>query len=305
VTQQGIPPGYDFKRPKPSASREVETQRENINATFEEIQKSMPGSIRGKPLQYNEEGLLVDDEEEEMARSAASAVADAPPPPPPQTAKPSRSRASRRPMSPLLEKLHKKFGLISEKVYDVDIFVDDATFKFSLTKVPEDIVSWALQRARTRLVTDGDQAATEWFQLLFCCASIVAVDGEPLWQSYSIELNQAEQTQIEQCWSNVPNRVRKITATELSELLWSEIVPIGAKLWEFYEAKVSPKVKSSLDAEIDDLARFVCPIDGCATVEWLKPREDATGAVLPYYCKVHGVQLVETAVSRGTNSPLT
>jgi hypothetical protein len=90
-------------------------------------------------------------------------------------------------------------------------------------------------------------------------------------------------------------RIRKECARKLAPLLWSETQPITDKIFEFYDSKVNTRVKSSNDKDFEGTSRYVCPIDGCSTIEFLKPTFDAKGEEAPYYCKVHGIELVKAA----------
>jgi len=307
----GFPPGYDPRTaPRPAqnerASREAESRAKKISSTFEEIKRAMPGYVNGEPVGFDSDGLP--DIHEEAAASAPAPTASAQPV---YVAPPEPPKPVTKARNPVIEKLYLKFGLQQEKIYDLKIYADDATFSYSMTRVPDEVAAWAVQQAQNRLTADGNQAATAWFQLLFSCAAVVAVDGEPVWRVFADDAdnpvvpNATEKSVLDVKPYALSNRLRKVCAWKLANIMWSEISPLGDKLWEFYEAKVSPKIRSSMDEENDGLVRYVCPLDGCTTSEFLTPKHEASGASLPYFCRDHGVQLVETAdFKAGNKAPL-
>ena len=214
----------------------------------------------------------------------------------------------KQPQHPVVQKLLKTFGLKKTPKYDLDIFVEGSNDKvtYTMTVVPEEVSSWALKEAQNRGVLDGEQTAFVYFEMLFTCCAVVAIDGEPVWRVFNIEPVGKEIEELTNDPLDISNRIRKSSGYQLAQLLWSETSPMGDKLLDFYQNKVTEKkIISSFEREADNTFRFVCPIDGCPHYEILPVELDDEGYEKSYYCKFHSSQLVKAAdLKKDTDLPL-
>ena len=208
----------------------------------------------------------------------------APPPPEPKVENYSRH--------PVITKLLKNFGLKKDKKYDLELSIDGSSEKitYTMVEVTEDLQTWALEIAREKLSLDGNTTATVYFELLFACCSVIAIEKQPLWEVFSVTPVGNEAERLANNPFDMSLRIRKITAQNLCNLLWSETVPFGDKLLSFYqEVVMNKRVISSMEKENEKRIRFVCPLDNCDHYEFILPEENKK-----YYCKFHGVPLIET-----------
>jgi hypothetical protein len=205
---------------------------------------------------------------------------------------------------PVIQKMLKNFGLKKDKKEYLEIFVEgsDEKIVYTMVEVTEELQTWALEAAKEKLGAEGGgTTATVYFELLFVCCSIVAIDGEPVWQVFDIKPFEDEYSRLVNDPLDMPVRLRKLAAKELVHLLWSQMLPIGDKLLTFYQSVIlGRKVMSSFDEDVNRKVRFVCPLDGCDHFEFLVPEPNKT-----YFCRDHGVPLVETLdLTKENNIPL-
>jgi hypothetical protein len=203
---------------------------------------------------------------------------------------------------PVIQKLLKNFGLKKDKKYDVEIFMEDSEEKmvYSMALVTEELQSWVLDVAKEKVSDEGASVASIYFELLFVCCSVVAIDNVPTYEIFDIKLLDSEVSRLSNDPLDIPIRLRKLSAKSLIEILWSETRPIGDKLLAFYQEVISSKkVISSLDRDIESKVRFVCPLDECDHYEYLTPSDKVI------YCKFHGIPMVETVdLTKETDIPL-
>jgi hypothetical protein len=203
---------------------------------------------------------------------------------------------------PVIQKLLKNFGLKKDKKYDVEIFIEDSEEKmvYTMTLVTEEIQSWVLDVAKDKIGDEGTSVASIYFELLFVCCSVVAIDNVPTYEIFDIKLLDNEVSRLSNDPLDIPIRLRKLSAKYLIDILWSETRPIGDKLLAFYQEVISSKkVISSLDRDIESKVRFVCPLDECDHYEYLTPSDKVI------YCRFHGVPMVETVdLTKETDIPL-
>ena len=172
--------------------------------------------------------------------------------------------------------------------------------------VTEELQSWAVSESKMKIMTDGDASAAIYFELLFSCCSIVAIDSHPIWVVFNITPQKNEQDRLANDPYDMPIRMRKLSARMLSELLWSETRPLGDKLLSFYQDIVmEKKIVSSHDKDVDRKVRYVCPKDECDNFEFFIPEEEKDGIEKTYYCKFHGIPLIRTVnLSKEADIPL-
>ena len=200
---------------------------------------------------------------------------------------------------PVVQKLLAKFGLKKSPKYDLDVYTPDGETKitYTMTQVPDEISMWALEQARDKNVTTGsDRTAFVYFEVLFTCCSVVAMDGEPAWRIFEIKPTEQEAQTLANDPFDLSLRMRKAIGYQLAQLMWSKTLPFADKLIEFYQQKITQKkMFSSFDREQEGTVRYVCPVDGCTNYEIAKPEYDEeTGAEKELFCKIHGVSLIKT-----------
>ena len=147
---------------------------------------------------------------------------------------------------------------------------------------------------KKRMLQDAEIGAV-YFELLFGCCSVIAIDHIPLYEAFNLSVLDNEKATIAEDPLEMSLRLRQLSSRLLANLLWSDTIPIGDKLVEFYKEKIlGRKVQSSLDKEIEDKVRYVCPLDDCNNYEFFKPEIDSSGVETKYFCKHHGIELVKT-----------
>jgi hypothetical protein len=313
--QQGNPPGYERKNRnyKTDGTRIQEKQQQSL----EELYRSVPAAmVKGTPIQYGDDGLpLVDDPEQFPEQNQNPAMVEqqnnqdpvaakffaprqAAQQPrqknqPQQTQQQSMSQGSTQ-YHPILKRMLNVFGLKKNSRHVLELVNEEVgSVKYTMTLVTEELQSWAMLESKNKHLTNLELAGI-YVELLFGCCSVIAIDDIPLWQVFNVQVTDTEYAVLQEDPLEMSPRLRKSCARLLADLLWTETVPIGEKLIQFYHDKVlSKKIQSSLDKEILDKVRYVCPLDGCENYEFFKP-EMENGVEKNYFCKFHGVQLVKT-----------
>lgn len=333
--KQGFPEGYEFNRNKNYKSEHVrrqEKQQQSLDALYKSVPASM---LKGTPIEYDEDGLPVVNDDpsfqptlEQQVQSTverpmeknvdADAFFSTPPArqravtnqPRQQSNHPSQQTQPMKQGSlqhhPVLKKMLNVFGLKKNSRHDLDIYNENTGDKviYTMTLVSEELQSWAMMEGKNKMVTEAEAGAV-YFELLFGCCSVIAMDHVPLWEIFNIRLTEDEQYSIDQDPLDMSIRIRKVCSRTLADLLWSQTVPIADKLVEFYQDKVlGKKIQSSLDKEILDKVRYVCPLDDCDNYEFFKPVVE-NGVEKSFFCKFHGVQLVKTVdILKELDTPL-
>lgn len=316
--ETGFPPGFEFRR-KPSVQNPNPTQTRADNL---QDFKAMPGGLKGTPVDLDHHGIPIIDEVPqfsappddlirerlEMENQKPQRQAQAQQRPPVQQAPLRRPDPFIPPVTnpkyqhPILKKLLEKFGLQTPKVHKMDLYNgQEKVSTFSLTIVPDEVTIWALTDAQAVSLKDGNDMATSWFKLLHACTAVVAIDEEPIYKVMQVQPSPEEYIELETRPLSLSSRLRKVCGKALAQIFWSETLPMGDKLADFYAKKVVSEyqVKSSLDKE--GSARFVCPVDDCDEMVELPVRTNPDGSPSMYFCRVHGKELVQTL---GDDSPL-
>lgn len=217
------------------------------------------------------------------------------PPQPPYQAVPQH----KKPKHPVLQKLLQRFGLKKAERYELDIFSDDDVEKtsYTMTLLPDELNTWALTEAKNKAVLLGDAVVGVYFEHLVVCASVVAIDGVPVWRAFDVKPESWEAEDLVEDALNIPLRIRKVCGSLLADMLWTEVRPLTDKLSDFYQNKIldKRKITSSYDNENDNTARYVCVKDECSTLELLEPQHDVTGMETFFYCKYCASPLVKAA----------
>lgn len=209
---------------------------------------------------------------------------------------------------PVVERLLAKFGVVNQKHYEFSLFSsesDSQGTKFTLSPISDDLAAWCLEVTRAELAKDSN-IGVAYYESLLCCSCILALDGVPVYEAFSIR--QTEEERIKQANSPllISSRVRKISGQKLMDIFWSETKPVLMKLTEFYEQTITKDttVRSSLDIKREELERYVCPIDGCNVFYYESPAAD-DGEEQHFYCKSHAAPMVKTLMSaKAGNYPL-
>jgi len=212
--------------------------------------------------------------------------------PQPQQQQPSEGSTA---YHPVVKKLLNVFGLRKNLRYDLEVYNENTGDKvvYKMTLISEELQSWAMAEGKQRMMLEPEVGAI-YFELLFACCSVIGIDDIPLWEIFNIQLQDDEQKLVAGDRYEMSLRVRKMASRYLANILWSDTIPIGDKLLDFYQQKVvGKKVQSSLDREIDEKIRYVCPLDDCDNYEFFKPVLEQ-GVEKKFFCKYHGVEMVKT-----------
>lgn len=211
---------------------------------------------------------------------------------------------------PVLRKIYQKFGLKEIKTYEVKLAAGspDEVVSFLMTPIPDELQVWAIGEAQAKSTFEGEGSGMSWFEALTACASVVAIDGEPVWKVFNLAPRADEQglpTHLQESSRLAQNpydlsiRIRKYCAKELATMFWSDTLPIMDKLHNFYIDRVlsENRILSDFETNIAGKDRFVCPVDSCDVIYFEPLLLDTEQNPLPYFCKVHGVEMVRSAPS--------
>jgi len=234
------------------------------------------------------------------------------PPPPPHDVRgpgqrPPQPRPTQRPeplekyQHPVVSKLLGKFGLKKEKRYPLEVTTDQASFKFLMVPIPDELSLWAVQKGQDLSAQEGLQIGTGWLQTLLMACSVVAMDETPVYEVWGLTPSDEEAAVLRRDPYDISNRLIKLSATALAKLLWSRLPMVTDRLDKFYKEVVSPsiKVESTYEREQKELkgnlCRFLCPIDKC-TYEFTEvPVTAEGGGTAPLFCKLHGTTMVNVS----------
>lgn len=308
--KQGFPPGVNVRRreQKP-AEKTVNIQKKAVQEFGQEI----PGGLKGTPVEWGDFGPDIDEAglppqeaiEERLAQNQRTVAPQRPmAPPPPQTATPAPNPVrDRKHKHPVLERMLDKLGLRTLHKYELVIEVDEFKFTYTMTQVSEELTLWALNEAQVKATREGDTVATPWFNLVHACSAVVAIDGVPTHEIFSIRPTPEEERALSEDKNNLSVRLRKASAKSLADLLWTEVQPIGDKLVDFFREKVmlDRRVISNLEKEKVGFARYVCPTDNCSENYYRKPiiEENIEN---DFFCSVHGIPMVKVATQQEDQS---
>jgi hypothetical protein len=186
------------------------------------------------------------------------------------------------------------FGLKKAARHQLELYTEEVgKIVYTMTLVSEELQRWAMLESKNKFLGEAELAAV-YFELLYGCCSVVAIDNVPLWQLFNLRLADGEEISLQEDPLEMNSRLRRTCSRMLADLLWTETVPIGEKLLQFYQEKVmGKKIQSSLDKDIFEKVRYVCPLDDCDNYEFFTPAIE-NGAEKKYFCKFHGIQLVKT-----------
>lgn len=313
--QEGLPPGYEVRDPKATEkakATKADQRTRQVAKNLADISSMVSPEImaRARPIEYDANDLPI---VPEPPREAATP--QPPPQPQPRAQQPQQRATVPHPATqtkeelaavhPVLARMLRTFGISNTKSHDIDLFSPgNEKITYSMTILPEEATAVAVQDSKAR--TDlSDELQVAYFQNAFVAMSVVAIDGEPIWKVFGVSPLLEESVILDRDPKNIPVRIRRECAKQLTELFWRELGPVADKLWTFYEEVVAreSRISSSYEREQKELIRFVCPIDGCTNVEFQKVRiED--GEEQPWYCKVHGTILVKSIELGASDLPL-
>ena len=203
-------------------------------------------------------------------------------------------------MHPVVQNMLKNFGIKRDKRHSLKVYNDSGDYtEYSMSIIPEELQSWALAESKVKLRLDGEEAATVYFQVLYACCSVVAIDNQPIWAVFNVQPQGHENDRLANDPYDISLRIRKVVARDLASIMWSGMRPISDKLLEFYQSQIIGKIESSFDMESQNKVRFVCPLDGCTNYDFLEPKDGVS-----YFCKYDGTPLVQTMLNGESESPL-
>lgn len=311
--KDGFPPGYNFRRDPNQSSQRIHQQKAQAqNNAINELANKIPGGIQGTPVEFIDGIPQIDENEpivpvdqlsadEQVAHKATEQAFKKPQQQQPQQPSlPARSQPVKTHPNyqhPVLQKMLKKFGIGSEKKYNVDLISSDGDkIIYTMVLVPDELSTWAVTNAQEKIIQDGQNAAVTWFELLHVCLAVVGIDGEPIWRIFDVTPTSDEQSKLVEDPFNMSFRMKKLTAQLLAEQLWRNTIPFAGKLSEFYTGKVlgDNKIVSSYEKEFEGAYRYVCPHDGCREYLILAPRFDQDQEK-PFFCKMHGSEMIKVA----------
>lgn len=215
---------------------------------------------------------------------------------------------NKKPKHPIIQKMLQRFGLKKTPRYNLEIYTEDKQqFVYTMTILPDELNTWALEEAKKHAVTSGESAVGVYFEHLVVCTAVVAIDNTPVWKIFEIQPQSWEAEDLVEDPLNLSLRIRKACGLQLAELLWSETRSITDKLSDFYQNEILTKNKltSSFDAKNENTFRYVCVHDDCPGMEILEARYDQVGNELQYFCKLCATPMVKAAdINKERSVPL-
>lgn len=202
--------------------------------------------------------------------------------------------AHKRPVHALLTQLRSEFGIGTEQKKPIDVKVAEHIWTF--VPLTPDLIALAARAADSLSETLGEHALRA--KQAAVCFSIVAVDSVPVW--LMLGLDPGEHDNID-----FPLLPRGPIRRNAAIALYSELTD-GMKnrlleaLYEAYLAKVDRQgeVASYMSYEKTNHVVWVCSDPDCET-KLTKPRHyNAENEELPYYCEIHGTELLEISTTK-------
>lgn len=200
----------------------------------------------------------------------------------------------KRPVHPLLLQLRGEFGIGTEQKKPIDVKVAEHLWTF--VPLTPDLIALAARAADSLSETLGEHALRA--KQAAVCFSIVAVDSVPVWLMFGVD--PTDQDNIE--FPLIPKGpIRRTAAIALySELTDGMKNRLLEALYEAYLAKVDPQgeVASYTSYEKTTHVVWVCSDPDC-NQKLTEPRHyNADNEELPYYCKVHGTEMLEISTTK-------
>lgn len=215
-----------------------------------------------------------------------------------QQAKPQNSPEVKKKIAashPVLIDLLDRFGLKKDKILDNKLYFNEDPSDpviFTQSDYEESLETWALQEGQFRARLEGEAEGMDWYQTLLASLSVVAINETPLYEIFQIELFDIESQKIAENKYDISERVRKLCANAFAGLLVTKLKGFAEKILEFYVSKLKREnLRSSMDSEKDHHEQFICPEYECTETVFMRPRLDAQGKKLPYFCKLHGTAM--------------
>jgi hypothetical protein len=143
---------------------------------------------------------------------------------------------------PLLKKLRQDFGIDAIPLEEIKI----GTHVFTMRVLDGSAVTTAVRFADALSIGARENEIN--LQTCLASFSVIAIDGEPLWQVFDIPLEKDERVFVEGQWKPVfdpkspPDRVRMMASTKFMDFLSKEAtMELMSELWTNYKKKVDPK----------------------------------------------------------------
>lgn len=286
--------GLQFRPPNRSSQIEQRDAKKRQDA-LQEVATQMGGNFKNRaPIDFDRDGLPVIDEPVHMqAPIPEQEQEEAPEPPAPKLKKIVKPANYEH---PVVSKLLKNFGVKQDKYYSIQIFStkgEDSGTKYTMSQASDEIMLWAVSDAQKQIAIKGETASISWYQCLITCASVVAMDEEPLYKVFSIKLNKDEELQLSSDQYDLSIRLKQLCGRALAEILWKKTRGVVEKLNDFYLGEVvgSNQVTSTYDQDIQRKERYVCPVDECSVVYIDMPPAEGE----KYFCRRHGIDMIMAA----------
>ena len=241
------------------------------------------------------EELIARREEEDAVRAQVAALRAAnkaaQPTPTQQASKPAVKPKKEVPSHPILQQLRVDLGLDTQKTIDLTI----ADHKWSYYPLTPEMTTLAMRIADMGSTEPTERTLLQ--QYAGVCCSIVAIDGTPLWEVFSIEPEKDDDVSH----PLVPKgRIRQRAALALlQELMTNSKLGVLQSLLEAYNDKVDPEgvVKGYTEYTTEKYYKFTCSVEGCDFHIVRSKRFDDANRELAYYCELHGAILNDAPVT--------
>jgi hypothetical protein len=188
---------------------------------------------------------------------------------------------------PVLAALKADLGLYPGARFDpVDSMIGN--HKWTMFPLTGDAISWIARVAETMSQSPTEREMR--YSTMIGCYSVVAIDGVPTWQVYSLALEPGEANPPKPLFPTT--RIRRTASLKLYDWIQEEAMSsLALKIYEAYVAKCDEAgyVAGIFDDPKNPRVRFRCDQEGCK-YELVEHPEyvEGTQNIQARYCKFHG-----------------
>lgn len=214
-----------------------------------------------------------------------------PNPQPRRTVIPQDITIGRKGEHPLIKALKADFGIVQEadKPYEVKV----AGHTWGMVKISPDMSLLAHEVARE--LADSALSLLTKTEHISTCASIVSLDGVPLWEVLGIE---PKAEQLEHGKFLPAPSIRRLQTLRLYDFLNTTLEDsVIDQLTKAYKDKIDTSSLvlgyEAYEPETERRSEWFCEVEGCDHKLFKKKILAVDGTYKPFFCEVHGVPMKE------------
>lgn len=192
---------------------------------------------------------------------------------------------------PVLKKLKAKLGIKPLEIYTKSIMVDGDKFDFSFSEYSEELVVFCASEYRRAIMTHGEELAMKRFDILRIGCSLVAIDNEPIYEVFGVELELEELDRFQKNKYDLSDRLRKECAKIFCQKVLREFRGFISELETFFIEKIVNIANiKAFDSLKEGQNVYICEVPGCTFIHKDYPMFDGDKE-LPFICAIHAVPL--------------